>query len=82
MLNVILSDIDVTFHITMTYISWSSEFILYLEASFMDECHTWGMMSQCDAMIDLITNVGHSDLYFMVCGIFPYILKTIGLLNV
>ena len=27
------------------------------------------MMSLCDAMIDLITNVGHSDLYFIILAV-------------
>ena len=28
-------------YMSMTYISWSSDFTLYLEDYFMDEGHTW-----------------------------------------
>ena len=38
---------------------------------------TFGIMSQYDRTFDLKINVGHCDLYFMVQGFLPYILKTI-----
>ena len=50
----------------MTYISWSSEFALYLEDYLIYEHHYFGIMSQYDLMFDLKINVGHCDLYFMV----------------
>ena len=50
----------------MTYISWSSDFALYLE----DYLNIWtpyfGIMSQYDPMFDQKINVGHCDLYFIV----------------
>ena len=52
----------------MTFISWSSDLTFCLEQVekfYIVECHT-GIMSQCDAMIEWIRIVGHSDLYFMV----------------
>ena len=54
----------------MTYISWSSDFALYLEDCLMYEHHTselWvRIMSQYDLTFDFKINVGHFDLYFMV----------------
>ena len=51
----------------MTYISWSSDFALYLEDYLIYQHHTLGLfMSQYDPTFDLKTNVGHCDLYFMV----------------
>ena len=51
----------------MTYISWSSDFALYLEDYFMYEDHTLGLcMSQYDTKFHLKINVRHCDLYFMV----------------
>ena len=49
----------------MTYISWSSDFALYLEDFDIWTLH-FGIMSQYDSMFDLKINVGHCDLYFMV----------------
>ena len=49
----------------MTYISWSSDFVLYL-AVFHGCMSYFGILSQCDALIGLTINVGHSDLYFIV----------------
>ena len=63
---------------TVTYISWSSNFALYPEKTpyFL-------IMSQYDLKFDLKTNVGHSDLYFMVLfWILPYILKLIWCINI
>ena len=45
--------------------SYYSNFAIYLEDYFMDLCDTWNIGS-CDTTIDIITNVGHLDLYFMV----------------
>ena len=38
-----------------------------------------GILVLCDSMIDIIANVGHLDLYFMV--ILPYILSVIWCMN-
>ena len=49
----------------MTYISWSSDFALYLED--LDVCTSYfGSMNQYDQTFDLKINVGHCDLYSMV----------------
>ena len=48
-------------HSDLKIISWSIDFALYLEEFFF-----FGIMSQCDAIVYLIINVGHSDLYSMV----------------
>ena len=45
----------------MTYISWFSDFALYLEGYFM-----YKHDSQYDLMFDLKIKVGQFDLYFMV----------------
>ena len=50
----------------MTYISWPSDFALYLENNLMYEYHTFRIMGQYDPTFDLKINVGHYDLYFMV----------------
>ena len=51
----------------MTYISWSSDFALYLEDYLMyDVTSYFGIMGQYDPTYDLKINVGLSDLYFMV----------------
>ena len=47
---------------TVTYISWSSDFVLYLEGYLMDECHTLGY----NRTFDLELIIDHNDLYFMV----------------
>ena len=44
----------------MTYISWSSDFALYLEDFYYPLISYFGMT------FDLILNVGHSDLHFMI----------------
>ena len=50
----------------MTYISWSSDFALYLGRLF-DACTSYfGSMNQYNQMFDLKINVGHCDLYSMV----------------
>ena len=49
----------------MTYISWSSDFALYLGRLF-DVCTYFGSMNQYDQMFDLKINIGHCDLYSMV----------------
>ena len=46
----------------MTYISWASDFALYLK----DYLIYFGIMSQYDLMFDLKINVGHCDLNFML----------------
>ena len=46
----------------MTLFSCSSDFALYFEDYLMDSCDTWDIGS----VIDIITNVGRLDLYFMV----------------
>ena len=45
----------------MTFILWSSDFVLYLEEYLMYE----QIISQYDLTLDLKINVGHYDLYFM-----------------
>ena len=50
----------------MTYISWSSDFALYLEDCLMYKHHTSVLWAQYDPILDLKINVGHCDLYFMV----------------
>ena len=50
----------------MTYISWSSDFELYLEDCLMYEHHTSGFIGQYDQTFDLKVNVSRCDLYFMV----------------
>ena len=51
--------------VSMTCISRSSDFSLYLEDC--DVCTSYfGSMSQYDLPFDLKINVGHCDLYFMV----------------
>ena len=50
----------------MTYISWSSDFALYLEDYLMYVHHTFGSMNQYDQTFDLKIYVGHCDLYSMV----------------
>ena len=47
--------------VSMTHISWSTDFALYLEDYLMYEHHT-GIMSQYNLMCDLKINVGHCDL--------------------
>ena len=46
----------------MTYISWSTDFSLYLENYLIYEHHTLGLW----VMSDLKINTGHCGLYFMV----------------
>ena len=49
----------------MTYISWSSDFALYLR--LLDVWISYfEIMSRYDPTFDLEINVGHCDLYFMV----------------
>ena len=52
--------------VTMTCISRSSDFALYLEDYLMYEHHTLGLCIQDDLMFDLKINIGPCDLYFMV----------------
>ena len=49
----------------MTYISWSTEFALYLGLFDVGTSY-FRIMGQYDMTFDLETNVGHCDLYFMV----------------
>ena len=52
--------------VSMTYISPSSDLVLYLEDDF-DVCTSYlGSMNQYDPTFDLKINVGHCDLYSMV----------------
>ena len=52
--------------VSMTSISRSSDFALYLEDLF-DVCTSYlGIMNQYDPRFDLKINVGHCDLSFMV----------------
>ena len=52
--------------VSMTYISRSSDFALYLGRLF-DVCTSYfGSMNQYDPKFDLKINVGHCELYFMV----------------
>ena len=41
-----------------------------------------GILVLCDTMIDIIINVGHFDLYFMVQWFWPYILNVIWCMNI
>ena len=52
--------------VSMTYISRSSDFVLYLEDYLMYVHHTFGSMNQYDPAFNLKINVGHCDLYSMV----------------
>ena len=67
--------------VSMTYISWSNDFVLYLEDYLMYVHHTlgvwismtrrltssyFGSMNQYKPTFDLKINVGHCDLYSMV----------------
>ena len=47
----------------MTYISWSSDFALYLEDYLIYELNTSGIMCQYDTTFDLKINVGHCDIF-------------------
>ena len=50
----------------VTYISWSSDFALYLEDCLMDKCHNWNTGSiWCKDLPDKLY-VSDSDLHFMV----------------
>ena len=48
------------------YISWFSDFALYLGNYSVAEHHTFGITSQYDPTSDLKIFVGHCDLYFLV----------------
>ena len=50
---------------SVTHISWSSDFALYLEDYLMDKCHNWNM-DPCDAKIYDIKCIWVGDLHFMV----------------
>ena len=49
----------------MALFSCSSDFALYFEDYFMDYV-ILGILVLCDTTIDILTNVGHLDLYFLV----------------
>ena len=49
----------------LTYISWSSDFALYLEDFHICTSY-FEIMNQYDPRFDLKINIGHCDLYFMV----------------
>ena len=65
----------------MTYISWFSDFALYLEYYLLDKCHTWDISS-------LWPDYWRQNLPLLVWPIFhgsvilPYILNTICWINV
>ena len=65
----------------MTYISWFSDFALYLEYYLLDKCHTWDISS-------LWPNYWRQNISLLVWPIFhgsvilPYILNTICWINV
>ena len=44
--------------------SWFSDFALYLKLYLIDECHTFGLMNQCNATFNLKINL--DDLHFKV----------------
>ena len=50
----------------MTYITWSSDFVLYHEDLFDVWTSYFGIIGQYDQTFDLKVNVSHCDLYFMV----------------
>ena len=50
----------------MTYISWSSDFVLHLEDCLMYEHHTLGLCVSMTLRLTSKINVGLRDLYFMV----------------
>ena len=64
----------------MTYISWSSDFALYLGRLFDIRTPYFGIMSQCDPVFDLKINVGHWSIFHGPVSL-PYILKTIWFMN-
>ena len=49
----------------VTYISWFSDFALYLEYHLLDKCHTWDITSMWPNEWPLLY-LGHCDLYFML----------------
>ena len=65
----------------VTYISWFSDFALYLEYYLLDKCHTWDISS-------LWPNYWRQNISLLVWPIFhgsvilPYILNTICWINV
>ena len=65
----------------VTYISWFSDFALYLEYYLLDKCHTWDISS-------LWPDYWHQNISLLVWPIFhgsvilPYILNTICWINV
>ena len=75
----IMSQYDPAFDlkINVTYISWSSDFSLFISWLFDVWTSYIGIMGQSDLMFDLKINVYHCGLYFMVQWVLPYILKSI-----
>ena len=74
------TNIEQKLYMSVTYISWSSDFALYLEDYMMDKCHNWNtgsMHSLQDVMQDLPDKmyVGQWPT-FHVPVILSYILKT------
>ena len=49
----------------MTYISWFSDYTIYLDDSLMEKCTPWILVPH-DMKSDLKIYVGQCDLYFMV----------------
>ena len=49
----------------MTYISWSDDFVLYLQDYLMNKAY-FQIMRQCDLNFDIKINIGQHDLFFMV----------------
>ena len=50
----------------MTFISWSSDFALYIEDYLLHEHHSLGLWVSMTQHLTSKTNVGNCDLYFMV----------------
>ena len=50
----------------MTFISWSNNFMLYLEDYLMCEHHPWGLWVSMTGRLTSKKNVCHCDLCFMV----------------
>ena len=53
-------------YVSVTYISWSSDFALRLKDYSMDDLSYFQIMRQDDPNFDLKINIGQHDLYFMV----------------
>ena len=89
-MNIISSDYEMLWQcltsiwmqVTVTYISWSSDFALYLEDHLTYAHHISQIMKWYDTTFDLNMIVSHCDLYFMVQVILLYIWKPIWHMNI